>query len=295
MRPDDARSATEARFLLEVKPNETVDLDDADTWTAVAAHTAGRRPPLFMVHTWKQEVQHLQHLARGLGEDQPIYAISPPRGEWPGDYPRSADDWAAFCLPVLQRLRPDGPIVLGGWSFGGVVALSLAERVAAAGRDVRRVFFFDSQLPKKHPRSERGTLRHGLHHLETALGLPRGQRLPYLRTKLATLRNYQQKVKLRRDREARGEAPGKSKEPLLKAVNTSYLKYEPFPSELPVSLFWTAESYEHVGRDLTLGWGGYLRGAFESRVTPGTHTTMLRPPNVDSLTPVLRAALDSLQ
>lgn len=295
MKPDAARPGDPERFLLEVKPDEAVDLDAADTWTAIAAHTAGRRPPLFLVHTWKHEVQHLQHLARGLGEDQPIYAVSPPRGEWPRDYPRSAEEWAAYCLPILRRLRPEGPLVLGGWSFGGVVALSLAERVVAAGRDVRRVLFFDSRLPQPHPRNERGTVRQALHHLETALGLPRKQRLAYLRTKLATLRHHRQKTRLRREREARGEAPGAHKEPLLKAVNTSFLKYQPFPSELPVTLFWTAESYEHVGRDLTLGWGAHLRGAFESRVAPGTHLTMLRPPNVALLAPVLRTALDALQ
>ena len=292
MEPDAARSAArEARLLLEVKPNEALDVDDADTWTAVAMNTSGRRLPLFLVHTWKHEAQHLQHLARGLGEDQPLYAISPPRGEWPHDYPRTADDWAAFCLPVLHQLRPEGPIVVGGWSFGGIVALSLAERIAAAGRDVRHVFFFDSRLPKQHPRNERGMFRHGLHHLETALGLPRGQRLPYLRTTLASLRDHQKKTRVRHERERRGEGPA----PLQMAVTTSYLKYEPFPSELPVSLFWTAESYEQVGRDLTLGWGAHLRGPFESRATPGTHMTILCPPNVASLTEVLRAALDGLQ
>lgn len=296
MRANEAYAPEGTSFLLEVKADEAVDLDAADRWTAVAAHPAGRRPPLFMVHTWKQEVQHIQHLARGLGEEQPIYGISPPRGEWPGDFPRTAEEWAAFCLPVVRSLRPTGPYVLGGWSFGGVVALSLAEQLAAESDDVLRVFLFDSRLPKKHPRRERGTFRHGLHHLEEALGLPRGQRLPYLRAKLGALRDHKKREKARRERSRSAGVSGPAeKEPLLKAVNTSYLKYQPFPSELPVSLFWTHDSYEHVGRDLTLGWGAHLRGVFESRFTPGTHTTMLRPPNVASLTQVLGESLDALR
>jgi thioesterase domain-containing protein len=193
-----------------VKAAEPVDLDAADAWTAVAAHTAGRRPPLFLAHTWKHEVRHLQQLARGLGEEQPIYGISPPRGEWPVDYPRSVDEWAAFCLPVLRRLRPTGPYVLGGWSFGGVVALSLAERLAAEGESVRRVLLFDSRLPKQHPRSERGNLRHSLHHLEYAPGLPRGQRLAYLRAKLGSLRAH-----LEREKERRTRSPAEM-DPLLR-------------------------------------------------------------------------------
>jgi thioesterase domain-containing protein len=286
----------DASFLLEVKADEPVDLDAADAWTTVGAHTAGRRPPLLMIHTWKHEVQHLQHLASGLGADQPIFAISPPRGEYPRGYPRAADEWAAYCLPLLRRLRPEGPYVLGGWSFGGVVALSLAERLVAEGDDVRRVVMFDSRLPKRHPRRERGTFRRCLHHLDEALGLPVGQRLPYLRTKLGKLREHQKKEKVRRaQRLAAGLGPGPvEKEPLLKAVNTAYLRYQPFASGLPVTLFWTSESYEHVGRDLTLGWGAHLRGDFESRQARGTHTTMLRPPNVASLTDALRATLELL-
>lgn len=297
MSPGGARAPErETSFLLEVKPDEAVDLDAADTWTTVAAHTGGRRTPLFLIHTWKHEVQHLQHLARGLGEDQPIYAISPPRGEYPRDYPRAADEWAAYCLPLLRRLRPAGPYVVGGWSFGGVVALSLAERLVAENEDVRRVLMFDTRLPKKHPRRERGTFRRALHHLEEALGLPPGQRLPYLRTKLAKLLEHQRKERRRSAARASAGLPPApvEKEPLLKAVNTAYLRYQPFASELPVSLFWTDESYEHVGRDLTLGWGAHLRGTFESRLAPGTHTTMLRPPNVASLTGALRSILDAL-
>jgi thioesterase domain-containing protein len=277
-----------ASFLLEVKAEEPLDLDVADAWTALAVHTAGPRLPLFMVHTWKHEAQHLQHLARQLGEEQPLYGISPPRGEWPRDYARSADEWAAFCLPTLRRLRPSGPYLLGGWSFGGVVALSLAERLAAEGERVAHVFLFDSRLPKQHPRSERGNLRHGLHHLEYALGLPRGQRLAYLRTKLASLRAHREKQRARRAR------PPAAMDPLLRAVHTAYLRYQPFASELPVSLFWTAESYEQVGRDLTLGWGAHLRGPFETRPAAGSHLSVLRPPNVASLARSLRRSLEAL-
>lgn len=295
MRANEACAAPDsASFLLEVKPDEAVDLDAADRWAAVAIHPAGRRTPLVLVHTWKHEVQHVQHLARELGEEQPILALSPPHGEWPRAYPRSVDEWAAFCLPTLRRLRPSGPYVLGGWSFGGVVALSLAEQIAAAGEDVRRVLLFDSQLPRKHPRRERGNLRHGLHLLEEALGLPPGQRLAFVRTKLGSFREYLKKQRARRARQA-GVPASAGMEPLQRAVSTAYLRYEPVPSELPVSLFWTHESYEHVGRDLTLGWGAHLRGSFESRLAPGTHTTLLRPPNVVRLAQALRASLDAMQ
>lgn len=82
--------------------------------------------------------------------------------------------------------------------------------------------------------------------------------------------------------------------PLKRAIWTAYLRFEPFPSALPVSLFWTRESYERLG-DLTLGWGAHLHGAFESRAMPGKHITFLDPPHVDVLAPALRLTLEAAQ
>jgi len=173
--------------LLELDPSGSVDLDAADRSPAVGLHTSGRRLPLLLVHSWAREGAHLQQLARCLGSDQPIYGISPPSGEWPVDFPRTVEDWSGFCLAAIHRMRRHGPYVLGGWSFGGVIALSLAEHLVASGEDVRRVVMIDSRLPTKHLRKPRTFVRKCLHHLDEALGKERGQRLAYVRAETGNL------------------------------------------------------------------------------------------------------------
>jgi len=285
-----------APFLLELDPGCSVDLDAADRSPAIGLHTSGRRLPLVFVHSWAREAGHLQQLARRLGSDQPIYGISPPRGEWPVDFPRTAEAWSHFCLATLRRLRPHGPYALGGWSFGGVVALTLAEHLAVSGEDIRRVVMIDTRLPTKHPRNERNWVRKCLHHLDEALGKERGQRLAYVRTKVG---RFWETARPHRGGFLGRGAPVERKtrdvvmSPLRRAIHTAYLRYEPFASTVPVSLFWTSESYAHIP-ELTLGWGPYLRGAFESQATPGTHESLFDPPDVQCLADALHSPLERL-
>ena len=42
---------------------------------------------------------------------------------------------------------PPGPVLLGGWSFGGLVAFELARRLAAAGRVTGPLLLIDTPLP----------------------------------------------------------------------------------------------------------------------------------------------------
>ena len=157
---------------------------------------------------------------------------------------------------------------------------------------------FDSRLPKRQPRSQRNWLRKCLHRLDEALGREHGHRFAYVRTKLAGLWERQRPRWLRLP--GRGAPPaattseGVKTHPLMRALHTAYLRYEPLATRLPVTLFWTPESYAHV-HELTLGWGPYLSGPFESQATPGTHLSLFDPPHVERLAAALRITLDGLE
>lgn len=49
-------------------------------------------------------------------------------------------------LRDIRRLSPSGPVILLGHSFGGHVAMECARRLAAEGRDVRKVILLDTML-----------------------------------------------------------------------------------------------------------------------------------------------------
>ena len=118
-------------------------------WSNV--HDARSNPPLLMIRSWGRELQLYRNLARYLGPQQPIVTIAPPRGEVPLDFPRTVETWRDFCLEQMQPLLDSPcPLRIGGWSFGGVLALEVARRLETEGKQVERVVMLDTRLPKAH-------------------------------------------------------------------------------------------------------------------------------------------------
>ena len=152
-------------------------------------HLDGRRPPLVLVRTWGIDLQGHRNLARHLGPDQPVYSIAPPRGQKVEDFPSTTDEWAERCLREIAALPLAGPRVLGGFSFGGVIAFEVARKLDASGAKVPLVVLIDSRVPRRHERPRgrhrRTRLQKIAHRLTqfAALHGPR-ERLGYVRWRL---------------------------------------------------------------------------------------------------------------
>ena len=95
----------------------------------VALRTSGDRPPLFLVHPIGGNVLCYLDLVKHLPADQPVYALQAAGAE-PGATPlRTISDLAASYLAAIRRVRPHGPCHIGGWSFGGYVAIEMARQL----------------------------------------------------------------------------------------------------------------------------------------------------------------------
>jgi amino acid adenylation domain-containing protein len=96
----------------------------------VALRTSGDRPPLFLVHPMGGNVLCYLNLVKHLPVDQPVYALQAAGAE-PGATPqRTMSDLAASYIAAIRRVRPHGPYNVGGWSFGGYVAVEMARQLA---------------------------------------------------------------------------------------------------------------------------------------------------------------------
>ena len=51
---------------------------------------------------------------------------------------------AAHYLEAIMTIQPEGPYLLGGWSFGGVVAYEMAQQLVAQGRQVGQLLMLDT-------------------------------------------------------------------------------------------------------------------------------------------------------
>jgi amino acid adenylation domain-containing protein len=95
----------------------------------VVLRSSGSRRPLFLVHPIGGNVLCYLDLVKYLPVDLPVYALQA-AGVEPGSTPlRTMSDLAASYIGAIRRVRPEGPYSIGGWSFGGYVAVEMAQQL----------------------------------------------------------------------------------------------------------------------------------------------------------------------
>ncbi|HEX6749926.1 MAG TPA: amino acid adenylation domain-containing protein [Longimicrobium sp.] len=117
------------------------------------AHADDARPPLFLAPPGGGHVVCYHHLAGLLGADQPVYGLQA-RGTDDGLMPlETVPEIAAYFAAAVRELQPEGPYLLGGWSFGGLVAWEMGRQMRAAGYDVAMVALLDTGVPTPRDRA----------------------------------------------------------------------------------------------------------------------------------------------
>lgn len=104
----------------------------------------GNRPPFFCIHPIGGEVIGYRDLAGYLGEDQPFYGIQCLRQGTDTPLFDSIETMAEYYLAEIRKIQPHGPYFLGGHSFGGLVAYTIAQKLADDGGRVGLLALFDS-------------------------------------------------------------------------------------------------------------------------------------------------------
>lgn len=311
-------SDLEAGRVLEIDAVGPLDEERAAAARVLGVHLAGSLPPLLQIRTWTNEIDKLRALARELGPEQPIYSVAPPTGAVPEDFPGSVDAWADYCIGQIARIPHEGFPVVMGWSFGGVVALEVGQKLADKGETIRLVVMLDSRYPKRHPnvKGKRKGLRKSTRlftfsqHLSRYVLLETPQeRRAFLKERVRRRFEKVQKKAVRAWKKLRGQsvqrerilpelgadgeyAVGGRRMSLLEyTVRITYLKYRRDHCTLPVAQLWTQESLAAEQGDASLGWAKRLRGAFETVPVPGEHYTMFEDAHVEGVARRLARAL----
>jgi thioesterase domain-containing protein/acyl carrier protein len=111
-----------------------------------ATDRAGIAPPFFCVAGAAAPARALRALAIAIG-DRPFYGIQA-RGLEELAFPdRSVPAMARRSLREMHQHQPGGPYLLGGHSFGGMVALEMARQLERDGERVEIVVIFDTIAP----------------------------------------------------------------------------------------------------------------------------------------------------
>ena len=104
----------------------------------------GAGAPGFWVPSFIGETGWVHQLAKACAGQRPTWLLEP------GSLLAAGETLAAIAVAMAETVReacPTGPIVLGGYSYGGVLAFEAAACLAAQGIVVERVVLLDSFAP----------------------------------------------------------------------------------------------------------------------------------------------------
>ncbi|MGM0561822.1 MAG: alpha/beta fold hydrolase [Pseudomonadota bacterium] len=110
----------------------------------VTVNSKGTAVPMVCFHPVGGNILCYQALARELGPDQPIYMVEAYGLEEGQTLYPTVEEMVAAYMPYIRQALPEGPILLAGWSFGGLLAYEAAYRLQQAGVEVDGVFLFDA-------------------------------------------------------------------------------------------------------------------------------------------------------
>jgi amino acid adenylation domain-containing protein len=254
--------------------------DDRASWSPlVPLNAGGSKPAFFFVHGLGGTVMRFHELARHMVPDQPFYCFQAQGMDGKAPCLDSVEEMASLYLEHLRAAQPQGPYFLGGYSFGGLVALEMATRLAAAQAEVGALILIDTYLPPA---------KHGPSLLRKFLGLSTEQKLAYGKKRLI---RYGRGIKRRIDALSLPQAIKDVRE----ACAVAELKYRPRVYPGRVVLFRASEKALRGLDDPQAGWRSFAAGGIEIYEIDGDHGNILNEPQVKQLAAQVRARLEKAQ
>ncbi|GMW00485.1 MAG: hypothetical protein AMXMBFR84_16220 [Candidatus Hydrogenedentota bacterium] len=115
--------------------------------TVIPLRATGSRTPFFCVAPAGGLVFPYFSMLSYIDADQPFYGLQDPSLNSGARPFTTIEELADFHVGTIERMQPNGPYLLGGWSFGGYVALEIARRLAAKGETVAFLAIIDQIVP----------------------------------------------------------------------------------------------------------------------------------------------------
>jgi amino acid adenylation domain-containing protein len=105
----------------------------------IPLNTGGSLPPFFWIHGDSSNAV----LSALLGPDRPLFALEHQAHDGQPARHTEVETIATQYLEEIRTVQPHGPYLLGGFSFGGVIAFEMAQQLSRRHEDVDLLFLLD--------------------------------------------------------------------------------------------------------------------------------------------------------
>jgi len=267
---------------------------DAEWSTLVPVRPGGAKTPLFLLHGMQGELIHYRGLVRHLDPDRPVYGLQPLGLDGRRNPHSTLQGMAGEYVRTLRTLQPQGPYLLSGYCFSGVIAYEVARQLEQHGERTALLAVIDA----------------------SPIGLERPTRLELERQKLAEFRRLDRRGKAawvaRRGRglwlKVRtrawwslydlfglvGRAPPRRLQSIAVANARARLRYVTQASALRLTLF-RARSDELADDAVPGAWSRLVEGGVEVHTIVGEgirHDNIMIEPHVRALAAELTRCID---
>ncbi len=289
----EARTIRQLATLIR-KAGTSSNPEVAPASAVVPVHRQGSRSPLFVVSGVGGHVILFDRLTRYLGEDQPVFALQPQGLDGREPFLTRVEDMAAYYLRGVREVQPHGPYCLAGYSFGGFVVFEMAQQLHAAGETVALLGLLDTiqwQYLEQYKESADLRRRLAMYKIRLHQVFPWRFGLRQATNRVASV--LARKLSPLVHKLLHWSAP---RVPDLRTINRlagSLYRPTVYPGRL--TIFRSVSRTPFDGDDELLGWGGMAAEGIEVQDVIGSHTDMLREPNVRMLAEKLRSCLDRAQ
>ncbi len=272
---------------------------EVKTWsTLVPIQPRGSRIPLFCIHAIGGDVLFYEKLAKALGPDQPFCAFHSLLLSRAEISETSVEELAAAYVKEMREFYPTGPYLVGGLSFGGLVAYEMSQQLLAQGVDPGLLIFFDTSVPGSAVRVKTGD------QLSNFGQNFREKGIDYLLRKARLKKYYWKKVLRERVQglactcyrlagmqltaDLRYYLVGEAHSRAMKAY-----KVRPYPERIALLRVKDRNEILSKREDPNLGWGEFASGGLEIYDVPADHGAMLLEPYVQEVARILKTILPS--
>jgi thioesterase domain-containing protein/aryl carrier-like protein len=107
----------------------------------------GLKNPIFFIPGGGGNLFSAYELSKSLANDQPFYVFQPHGSDGMSEPLQSISEIAAEYIKEMQKINTDGPYVVGGYSFGGLVAYEMTKQLTDNGYKVDKLLIFDKEAP----------------------------------------------------------------------------------------------------------------------------------------------------
>jgi thioesterase domain-containing protein/acyl carrier protein len=258
----------------------------------VPIKSTGSERPLYCVHRLGGTILIYRPLAEVFPASRPLLALEAPGLNGEVEPLETVQEVADCYVQLIREHQPQGPYLLAGASFGGIVAFEMAHQFVRMGESVPFLGIFDTSFvtgnrmaQKTRWRAARfigGRLRK---HAAALWGIPVSHWPAYIRERASSAKRALV------DREDEYSQLPEAYRAVIRANERALSLYEPTAYAGSVVLF-RAMSGEGVrGPDGTMGWGNVASGGVKTYDVPGNHLSILNEPNVQELARIVTKCL----